>query len=68
MEDVETKRQKSELEITKWKSKQEELTYMSLLEAKFEELKNKGWSDKRILRVYPDLAPFMYDESMDEDD
>jgi hypothetical protein len=50
------------------KSKQEQLTYMSSLEAKFEELKNKGWNDKRILKVYPDLAPFMDDESIDEDD
>jgi uncharacterized protein (DUF433 family) len=39
-----------------------------ILEAKFEEFKNKGWNDKRILKVYPDLAPFMDDESIDEDD
>jgi hypothetical protein len=68
LEDVETKHQKSEqVEVTKWKSKQEQLNYMSLLEAKFDELKNKGWSNKQILRVYPDLALlFMDDKSKDE--
>jgi hypothetical protein len=35
MEEVETKRQKSDEEVLKWKSKQEQLTYMSSLEAKF---------------------------------
>jgi len=68
MEEVETKRHKSDGEVTKWKSKQEQLTYMSSLEAKFEELKTKGWNDKRILRVYPDLTPFMDDKSTDEDE
>jgi hypothetical protein len=68
MEEVETKRQKSEGEVNKWRSKQEQLTYMSSLEAKFEDLKTKGWNDKRILRVYPDLSPFMDDKSMDEDE
>jgi len=69
MEEVETKRQKSEGEVTKWKSKREELIYMSSLEEKFEELKRKRWSDKRILRVYPDLAPFVMvdDESTNDD-
>jgi hypothetical protein len=67
MEEVETKRQKSEGEVTKWKSKQEHLAYMSSLELKFDELKNKGWNDKRILRVYPDLAPFMDNGSTDEE-
>jgi hypothetical protein len=68
MEEVETKRQKTDGEVSKWKSKQEQLTYMSSLEAKFEELKAKGWNDKRVLRVYPDLSPFMDDKSTDEDE
>ena len=67
-QEVETKRQKSDEEVTKWKSKQEQLTYMSSLEAKFEVLKAKGWNDKRILRVYPDLSPFLDDKSTDEDE
>jgi hypothetical protein len=41
---------------------------MSSLEAKFEELKAKGWNDKRILRVYPDLSSFIDDTSTDEDE
>jgi len=67
-QEVETKRQKTDGEVSKWKSKQEQLTYMSSLEAKFEELKTKGWNDKRILRVYPDLSPFLDDKSTDEDE
>jgi len=62
MEEIESKRQKSSDGVDKWKSKQEQLAYMSSLESKFESLKDKGWSDDKILKVYPDMKPFIDDE------
>eukprot|EP00980_Cylindrotheca_fusiformis_P001298 scaffold333_cov133-Cylindrotheca_fusiformis.AAC.24 len=48
MESIETKK-------AKWKGKNEELEYKMNLLAKFESMKDRGWSDKRIVRFYPDM-------------
>jgi hypothetical protein len=42
-----------------WKAKSAKLDYtMSLLE-KYRELKTQGWSDKRILKLIPDMKEVM---------
>jgi hypothetical protein len=59
MENIEAKCQKSEHEATKWKRKQDELTYMSSLVDQYDSLKGKRWNKEKILKIFPSMAPLV---------
>eukprot|EP00980_Cylindrotheca_fusiformis_P024072 scaffold11503_cov76-Cylindrotheca_fusiformis.AAC.2 len=61
MESIETSK-------VKWKGKNEELEYKMNLLDNFESMKDKGWSDKKIVKFFPDMKQVIEADTSSEED